>query len=355
MKEKDFEDILEKHPDLIEPGLKPIGRQVAMYNRRMDLLFEDQHRNKLIVELKAGPIKDEHIGQILAYEGMILSAEDPAVRVMLIGTRVPLNIQKALDHHGIAWKELKITQLKEYLASVDDRELLSRITEEFDQSYSTISKNHKGIPVERNKIDGDTIGRAVARIREEYLDDPYFHSVRIEAEAEAKEMLDTILNVMSPTDIHIQRFLEYMNTENIKGKTKLTRFGGHFTNIVARQICECPDTFKEWIGTLWRAEEDDLQKVLTNFLLNAPINGAGKLLPTFVLYLRKPTAFNIWTKALGTNLANAFSVIEPHGKSQHEQYFHFNHQVFDLLVTPFRLKPQEVDLVLSQLPKYLKI
>ncbi len=34
MREKDFEDILERYPDLIEPGLKPIGRQVVIYNRR---------------------------------------------------------------------------------------------------------------------------------------------------------------------------------------------------------------------------------------------------------------------------------------------------------------------------------
>ncbi len=81
MREKDFEDILDKHPALIEPGLKRIGRQVVMYGRRMDLLFEDEHGNKLIVELKAGPIKDEHMGQILSYEGMILSAEDATVRV----------------------------------------------------------------------------------------------------------------------------------------------------------------------------------------------------------------------------------------------------------------------------------
>lgn len=132
MREKDFEDILEKYPDLIEPGLKPIGRQIVIYNRRMDLLYEDRHHNRLIVELKVGPIKDEHLGQILAYEGMILSADDPAVRVMLIGTRVPPNIQKTLDHHGIAWREFKITQLMEYLKSVDDSELLSRITEEID-------------------------------------------------------------------------------------------------------------------------------------------------------------------------------------------------------------------------------
>jgi hypothetical protein len=142
-------------------------------------------------------------------------------------------------------------------------------------------------------------------------------------------------------------------SENIKGKTGRTRFGRHFTNILAPQICKRPDVFKEWIGTLWRAEENELQKMLTSFFKNKPIRGAGTLLPTFVLYLRKPAAFNIWTENLWINLNKTFSVNKPSEKSQQEQYAHFNSQVFDLLATPFRLEPQEVDLVLSHLPQYL--
>ena len=63
-------------------------------NHRMNTISNNR---KLIIELKIGPIKDEHIGQILSYEGMILSHDDPAVRVMLIGNRVPPNIQKSLE------------------------------------------------------------------------------------------------------------------------------------------------------------------------------------------------------------------------------------------------------------------
>lgn len=197
----------------------------------------------------------------------------------------------------------------------------------------------------------DALSRAVARIREEYLEDPSFHSVRHEAEAKAKEMLETILGAMSPAEI--RNFLDYMNTENIKGKTSVTRFGRHFTNIVAEHICGYPQEFNEWVGALWRTEEDRLQNVLASFLSNAPIKGAGTLLPTFVLYLRTPTAFNIYTKTLANNLAGAFSDSQPPGKSQHERYARFNRQLFDLLITPFHLAPQEVDLVLSQLPTYL--
>lgn len=118
--EKDFEDIIAKYPELIEDGLTLQGRQFSIYGRRMDLLFEDKFRRKLIVELKIGPIKDAHIGQVLSYEGMLLSTEDPSIRVMLIGNRVPPNIQRSLDHHGIAWCEITIKQLREFLMERDD-------------------------------------------------------------------------------------------------------------------------------------------------------------------------------------------------------------------------------------------
>lgn len=118
--EKIFEDILSKYPELIEDPLKFVGRQVTLFGRRMDLLFEDKFKRRLIIELKAGPIKDEHIGQILSYEGMLLSADDPTIRVMLIGTRVPPNLKKTLDHHGISWKEITNNQLASFLAEKQD-------------------------------------------------------------------------------------------------------------------------------------------------------------------------------------------------------------------------------------------
>jgi hypothetical protein len=125
--EKDFEDIISIYPELIEDGLTLIGRQVTIYGRRMDLLFEDKFKRKLIIELKIGSIKDIHIGQVLSYEGILLSAEDPTIRVMLVGNRVPPNIQRSLDYHGIAWKEITLTKLKEFLENRKDESFLKVI------------------------------------------------------------------------------------------------------------------------------------------------------------------------------------------------------------------------------------
>lgn len=122
--EKDFEEIICKYPELVEEGLVLKDRQLTLYGRRIDILFEDKFGRELIIELKVGPIKDEHIGQLLSYEGMRLSGENPDVRVMLIGNRVPPNIQRSLDHHGIAWKEITIMQLKDFLIRMQNEKFL---------------------------------------------------------------------------------------------------------------------------------------------------------------------------------------------------------------------------------------
>jgi len=141
MKESVIEDIIAKYPELIEGGLVLTGRQVTVYGRRMDLLFKDVHGRQLIVELKAGPIKDDHIGQIMSYEGSILSHGNPDLRIMLVGTRVPPNIQRSLDHHGIAWKEITVAALQKHLQSVGDEELISACKD--DQPLAAVANKSK--------------------------------------------------------------------------------------------------------------------------------------------------------------------------------------------------------------------
>jgi len=113
--EKHFENVLHRYPELIEEGLKFSGRQVCVGGKYVDLLFEDRFGQKLIVELKRGIIKREHIAQLLDYEGYFLTADNPNIRVMLIGNRVPPNLRVSLDHHGFEWKEIPVSELIKYL------------------------------------------------------------------------------------------------------------------------------------------------------------------------------------------------------------------------------------------------
>ncbi len=122
--ERIFEDIVFKYPELIEDGLIFKGRQVNVKGKRVDLLFEDRHGQNLIVELKVGNITRKHTGQLMDYEGHFLSPDDPTIRTMLVGNRVPENIRRALDHHGFEWKEIPISFLKDFLGKKNDTEFL---------------------------------------------------------------------------------------------------------------------------------------------------------------------------------------------------------------------------------------
>src|SRR4030042_3938824 len=106
MNESELEDIVCTYPELIEDGLSLIGRQLHVKGKYVDALFRDQYGQMLIVELKSGTILRKHIAQLLDYEGHFVSQDDPPVRVMLIGTRVPPNLRRSLDHHGFEWREL---------------------------------------------------------------------------------------------------------------------------------------------------------------------------------------------------------------------------------------------------------
>ncbi len=91
------------------------GRQVSIKGKYIDLLFKDKHKGRLIIELKRGTVLRKDIGQLMDYEGERLFPDDPTVRVMLIGNRVPPSFGRSLDHHGLEWREFPIAYLIEFL------------------------------------------------------------------------------------------------------------------------------------------------------------------------------------------------------------------------------------------------
>lgn len=161
MLEKQFEDVLCRYPVLIEAGLKFINRQVNVSGKFADMLFEDRFGQKLIIELKKGVIKREHIAQLFDYEGYFLSPDNPNVRVMLIGNRVPPNLRKSLDHHGFEWMEIAEETLKMHLKEVNDVELLSY----FEGSDNTSQSEGTTIPLRNSNpsLNGETISTLTQR------------------------------------------------------------------------------------------------------------------------------------------------------------------------------------------------
>ena len=87
--ERDLEDHLVKHLDLIESGLVLIGRQVTIDVGRIDILAEDSNGSRVVIEVKVGDAKDAAIGQIARYLGWYTKIEEKPPRGILIAADFP--------------------------------------------------------------------------------------------------------------------------------------------------------------------------------------------------------------------------------------------------------------------------
>lgn len=142
MNEREFESILERYPELVEPGLTLPRRQVSVRGKRIDLLYLDRHGQQLVVELKIGTIHRLHVGQLLDYEGELLSPHDPTIRVMIVGNRVPQSLRRAMDHHGLEWKEVSEKDLIDFLVQQNDEEFLQYLTREEEELVGSSRPRH---------------------------------------------------------------------------------------------------------------------------------------------------------------------------------------------------------------------
>lgn len=141
MNENQFENILAKYPELIEEGLSLTGRQVNIRGKFVDLVFKDRHGQHLVVELKRGTVKREHIGQLMDYEGFYLSGDGSPIRVMLIGNRVPPNFRRSLEYHGFEWREIELIYLQKHLEKKQDLEFLKYLSDYDNQTKNIEDKS----------------------------------------------------------------------------------------------------------------------------------------------------------------------------------------------------------------------
>ncbi|MDM0021116.1 endonuclease NucS domain-containing protein [Variovorax saccharolyticus] len=84
--ERDLEDQIVSHLDLLEPGLTLVSRQESSEVGRLDLLARDTEGRTVIIELKAGEAKDSSIGQIARYVGWYAQKEGKAPRAVLVAS-----------------------------------------------------------------------------------------------------------------------------------------------------------------------------------------------------------------------------------------------------------------------------
>lgn len=84
--ERDLEDQILSHLDLLEPGLTLVSRQEASDIGRLDLLARDKEGRTVIIELKAGEAKDSSIGQVARYMGWYSEKEGAPARAILVAS-----------------------------------------------------------------------------------------------------------------------------------------------------------------------------------------------------------------------------------------------------------------------------
>jgi Holliday junction resolvase-like predicted endonuclease len=115
--EKDLEDWIENDPSLLQCGLRIVGRQVGVEGGRLDLLALDPLGRWVVIELKAGSMFSDVIGQTMYYASSIAKMPYEQLRNKIEAYLTPKGVElsSVLD-------ELRINE--KTLRSQDQREVL---------------------------------------------------------------------------------------------------------------------------------------------------------------------------------------------------------------------------------------
>lgn len=114
MLEKDIENLIAKYPEEFFPneGFRLINQQENVEGKRIDILFEDKHMRKIIIEVKRGILTRDASGQIAEYYGLLKQRDqDQNIELILCANTIPNERKKFLETIGIDCKELGIKQL----------------------------------------------------------------------------------------------------------------------------------------------------------------------------------------------------------------------------------------------------
>lgn len=107
--EKSMEDMIAANPGkyIGEEGLRLVARQYCIGEYRFDLMFEDRHGAKLIVEIQRGTLDRDHTYKILDYYEKFKEAHPKEfVELMVIANQITSERKARLASKGISYKEI---------------------------------------------------------------------------------------------------------------------------------------------------------------------------------------------------------------------------------------------------------
>lgn len=114
--EKIMEDAICNNPEkyLGEQGLKLISRQFRIGKYIFDLMFEDRHGAKLIVEIQRGTLDRNHTYKIFDYcDEYKEKNPQEFIELMVIANSIPQERKKRLSAWGVSIKEIPVSEFIE--------------------------------------------------------------------------------------------------------------------------------------------------------------------------------------------------------------------------------------------------
>jgi hypothetical protein len=235
---------------------------------------------------------------------MLLSSEDPTVRVMLIGNRVPPNIQRSLDHHGIAWCEITLTNLKEFLMNRNDEEFLHLFEFEDHISIRKFNKIESESQVYKVQTNPEPVYESaedlVAKIKssESYKKFRKILPMKIRNEEMAKEILNANLGKLNHGQLKdIIDLIDEPYPHIKNGKiTKGPWFGRLLNSNTIYLSDESVDKLNSWFNVLTNSSISVEEKI--ELQINEPnkIRGLSVGFITLMLYILDKENYLIWFK-----------------------------------------------------------
>lgn len=113
MLERDMENLIARFPEEFFAGHSFIlrGRQQAFAGiGRFDLLFTDQFKTNVLMELKAVTAKYENATQLARYKEALEARGERNILMWLIAPHIPASVREFLDRIGIEYSEIHEAQ-----------------------------------------------------------------------------------------------------------------------------------------------------------------------------------------------------------------------------------------------------
>jgi hypothetical protein len=271
-----------------------------------------------LIELKAGPIKDEHIGQIMSYVGRLLSSENPTLRVMLIGTRVPPILKKSLDHLGIAWREITVSTLKAFLEEKNETYYLSL----FETEPIIEPKAAKGITRIKAKPDREIIApgapvnvdHTVEKLKSSpnYLSFKSILPLKKANETRAKEILNSNLNRFSSELLKEVLTLidEPYQYQDEKGHTNHRPWFGKLIKLNTRNVLDVKASqINQWFNVLTDGKLSIIERVDRLRRYPDKIPGFDVGIITLMLYILDKPHHLLWFAPTHTGLSRLYPIL----------------------------------------------